>query len=272
MKFGVVILNSNKFNEIKVNVNDIAKIHISDEILSPSNHGVYIYYRFNQGLGLREFYIGKAAKQSIQKRAEQIHSNKDHQSFSHSDFEKTISIVIDRSHHKIIPLLEVVLIKSIKKDIKNIIVFNVKDYISNKTLEIDSNSTLYQEIIERLTLLGYDLFKKSKINLIEKEHVFRNGLKAKVIINDEPNKIVILKKGSFIKKIDSNFNFNSFYNHGSHIQLLNAIKQLKHKRILRESGEYSDYYEVTQNIDFPNLNEVSAFVSARPTNAKTYWK
>lgn len=272
MKFGVAILNSKKFNELEVDVNDIAKIHISDEIISPSNHGIYIYYRYDQELGLREFYIGKAAKQSLKQRAEQKHSNRDHESFSHRDFEKTISIAINRSHHKLIPLLEVVLIKSIKKDIKNIIVFNVKDYISNKTLEIDSNTTLYQEIIERLTLLGYDLFNKSNINLIEKEHVFKNGLKAKVIINDEPNKIVILKKGSFIKKIDSNFNFTSFFNHGSHTQLLNAIKQLEHKRILRESVEYNDYYEVTQNIDFPNLNEVSAFVSARPTNANTYWK
>lgn len=272
MKFGVVILNSKKFNELKINVNDIAKIHISDEILSQSNHGVYIYYRFNQELGFREFYIGKAAKQSLKKRAEQKHSNRDHESFSQNDFEKTISIVINRSHYNLIPLLEVVLIKSIKKDIKNIKVFNVKDYISNKTLEIDSNSNLYQEIIERLTLLGYDLFKKSKIDLEEKEHVFRNGLKATVIVNDNVNKIVILKKGSFIKMIDSSFNFNSFYNHGSHIQLLNAIKQLKYKKILRESDEDSHYYEVTQNIDFPNLNEVSAFVSARPTNANTYWK
>lgn len=260
------------FKEINVNINQGVKINIYDGYLLQNDKGIYIYYKYNKEVGKREFYIGKAEKQSLEKRAKQKHRNNIYDDFTYEDFDKTITISLNKELYKFIALLELVLIKSISKERKNIEVFNIKDYVSTKPLEINNNnSTFYQDIIKALTLLGYDLFENIKINLIEKSHKFSNGLTSTIIYNEkEIDSIVVLKKGSFIKKLDKKFNFESFFNHGSHKQLLYAIKQLELKNKLKEYDE--EFYQLKENIDFPSINAVSAFVSTGNTNAKTFWK
>ena len=265
---------NNKLELKEINFNQISGviINVHDGYLLQKENGIYIYYKYNKEVGKREFYIGKAEKQSIENRAKQKHRNNRYDEFTYEDFDKTITISLEKELYKFISLLELVLIKSISKEIKNIEVYNIKDYVSKKPLEINNNnSTFYQDIIKALTLLGYDFFENIKINLIEKSHKFSNGRIATIIYNEEEkDSIVVLKKGSFIKKLDKNFNFESFFNHGSHKQLLYAIKQLEFKNKLKEYDD--DFYQLEENIDFPTINAVSAFVSTKNTNANTFWK
>lgn len=269
---GNYMKNNLELNEINISKLPGVNIDIYDGYLKQTGKGIYIYYKFDKKLGKREFYIGKAEKQSIEKRAKQIHKNSIHENFTYEDFDKTITISLTKEKQRYISLLELILIKSISKELNNIEVYNVKNFISKKQLEInDTNPGFYQDIIKVLTLLGYDLFKNIKINLVEKNHTFSNGLKATIIYNEEEeDSIVVLKKNSFVRKLDESFNFESFYKHGSHMQLSYVIKQLEMKNKLREYNE--EYYQVIENIDFPSINAVSAFVSTSNTNAKTYWK